>query len=178
MLVGRRWWLGAALFVCGCARSGGTVDLMPPFSDDTVVGQLSVRWTDSGETRATGGADGTRRRVEFRIQAENLLSDRLYLRIRELRLIARDGTAVTGDADAACALAPRATAVILTGSVWVPSADANAIRGFRVDPLAVPLSERGRAFYREFLLRQRPDAAAQIDAELAAYASAPPCGAS
>jgi len=42
----------------------------------------------------------------------------------------------------------------------------------------VPLSERGRAFYREFLLRQRPDAAAQIDAELAAYASAPPCGAS
>ena len=146
---------------------------MAPFSDDTVVGELTATWSDSGEERPRAGTTDRERKVTFRVDAVNYLSDGLALRLRDFRLLA-GGAAIDTAAVADCTLAPGATPRVLAGSVWVAASQARAIGGFQVERLAVPLSERGRAFYREFLLLQRPDAAA-IDAELAAYAAEPPC---
>jgi hypothetical protein len=170
-----RWW-GLALLLAGagCTRSHGTVELMAPFSDDTVVGALTATWRDAGEWRLAGGPDTPERKVLFRVDAVNRLSDRLYVRLRDFRLLAR-GEAIDTAASAECTLAAGATDGVLAGALWVPASLAQRIGGFQIDRFAVPLSERGRAFYREFLLLQRPGAAAAIDTELAAYASAPPC---
>ena len=170
------WWRALALVLlasAGCARSESTVELMAPFSDDTEVGQLSAKWIPSGAERTHAGV--TERELIVRVDAVNRLADRLYLRVRGLRLIGPSGPLPAGDAGTECALAPGVTRAVLSGRVWVAEAETDAIRGFQVDRLAVPLSQRGRAFYREFLLSQRPAAAAAIDAELDAYAAAPPC---
>jgi len=162
------------LAAAGCTRSHGTVELMAPFSDDTVVGELTAAWHDAGEWRLANGPDTPQRKVVFRIDAVNRLSDRLYLRLRDFRLLA-GGEAIDSAATAECTLAPGTTEGVVAGTLWVPAGLAQRIGGFQIDRFAVPLSERGRAFYREFLLLQRPGAAAAIDAELAAYAAAPPC---
>jgi hypothetical protein len=147
------------------------MELLAAFSDDTVVGELNATWTDAPPPN---GSTHTGRRVHVRVQASNHLADRLYVELREFRLLTADGNAaVVGNA--ACALAPQASDVVLEGDVSLPGGASNSVRGFRVDPLAVPLSDRGVAFYREFLLAQRPGAAADIDRVLAAYAAAPPC---
>ncbi len=170
-------WRALALVLlagAGCARSESSVELMAPFSDDTKVGQLTARWMASGEERTNAGV--TERAVIVRIDAVNRLADRLYLRLRGLRLLGPSGPLPAGAAGVGCTLAPGLTRAVLSGRVWVAAAEANAIRGVHVEHFAVPLSERGRAFYREFLLRQRPAAtAAAVDAELDAYAAAPPC---
>jgi len=170
-------WLGMAplvLLCASCTRSEGTVELLAPFSDDTVVGQITASWRDVGDGRGGGAAGAGEREVTFRIDATNRLAEPLYVRLRDFRLVAADGTAATSTASADCALAPGATPAVLSGTLSLP-AQAGAIRGFRLDHFALPLSERGRAFYREFLLEQRPGQAAAIDAELAAYAATPAC---
>jgi hypothetical protein len=172
----RRAWLVATLLACaGCSRASGSVDLLAAFSDDTVVGQLTARWDESGEERAGATPDGRDCKVAFHVDALNRLSDRLYLRLRDFHLIGRDGTHGAGEVGIECALAPGTTHGVLAGVDWVPCNATSAIRGFRVDHFAVPLSERGQSFYREFLLRQRPADAAAIDAEIAAFAAAPTC---
>ena len=170
-----RWWgVALVLAAAGCTRTHGTVELMAPFSDDTVVGELTVTWRDAGEWRLAHGPDTPERRVLFRIDAVNRLSDGLYLRLRDFRLLAR-GEALDTAVSAECTLAPGTTQGVVAGALWVPARQAQGIGGFQIDRLAVPLSERGRAFYREFLLLQHPGAAAAIDTELATYAAAPPC---
>jgi len=169
-------WLVATLLACaGCTRSSGSVELLAAFSDDSVVGQLTARWDESGEERAGATPDGRDCKMTFHVDALNRLSDRLYLRLRDFRLIGRDGTHGAGEAGVECALAPGTTDRVLAGVSWVPCNEAGAIRGFRVDHFAVPLSERGQSFYREFLRRQRPTDSAAIDAEIAAFAAAPTC---
>jgi hypothetical protein len=168
------WWLSLALGCAACSRSSGSMELLAPFSDDTVVGRITARWTDSGQTRG-GDPAAAERRLTFRVDAVNRLSDRLYLRLRHFRLLAADGPREDAEASVECTLAPGATPGVLSGGVWIAAGQATAVRGFHVDYLSVPLSERGRAFYREFLLRQRPNAVPAIDAELAAEAAAPPC---
>ena len=140
------------------------MQLLAPFSGDTVDGEITARWTDSGQTRDGGTAATTERTLTFRIDAVNRLSDRLYLRLRHFRLLTAEGSREDADARVECTLAPGATPAVLTGRVWIAASQATAVRGFQVDYLAVPLSERGRAFYREFLLGQRPNATAAIDA--------------
>jgi hypothetical protein len=170
-------WRGLALVLLTCAacsRSGGTLELLAPFSDDTVVGQVTASWRATGQARADAGG-AAEREVAFRIDAVNRLSDRLYVRLRGFRLIAGDGTASSSALIAECTLAPGTTPAVLRGTLWMPAAEVSALRGFQLDHFALPLSERGRAFYREFLLQQRPDRAAAIDAELTAYAAAPAC---
>jgi hypothetical protein len=165
--------LTVALQCVGCTRSGGRMELMAAFSDDTVVGELSATWTDA---TASDRSAQPGRQVHVRVQVSNRLADRLYVELREFRLLTADGNTVTVGS-AACALAPHAIGVMLERDVLFPANAGNSVRGFRVDPLAVPLSERGRAFYREFLLAQQPGSADHIDSVLAGYAASPPCAA-
>jgi len=171
------WTVPLLLLLVGvsCSRSSGSIELMPPFSDDTVVGELTASWADNGRQRVADTAGSIQHQVGVRVDARNHLSDPLYIRLQHLRLVGPAGPVEAPEATIACTLAPGLTAGVLEGRVWLPASEAGSVRRFEVDHIAVPLSERGRAFYREFLLRQRPGDAAAIDVELAAFAAAPPC---
>lgn len=156
----------------GCTRSEQTIDLKAAFSDDTVVGHLEATWSAAPERASENGAQ---RAVTLRIDAVNLLADRLYLRLGGLRLIGPHGPIGLDESHSDCAVPANGTSAVLQATAWVPAAEASGIRGITVEQLAVPLSERGRAFYREFLLRKRGGPVAPIDAELDTYAAAPPC---
>lgn len=171
----RLGWVVALLLVVGggCSRSDQTVELKPAFSDDTVVGHLRPSWSATGRERV---ADGERQHeLVVRVDAVNQLAEPLYLRLTSLRLVGPDGPIQADQTRAECALPPGTTDGVVQASMWVPNLD--GIRGAEVDYFSVPLSERGRAFYREFLLRQRPGDTAAIDAEIAGYAAAPACAA-
>lgn len=157
----------------GCTRSQQTIDLKAAFSDDTIVGRLEATWSAAQGERTEGHV--AQRAVTVRVDAVNLLADRLYLRLGGLRLIGPHDATALDELHRECAIPAHATSTVLQATAWLPAADASAIRGIAVAQLAVPLSERGRAFYREFLLRQRGGPAAAIDAELDRYAAAPPC---
>jgi len=164
--------LGAAL---GCARSGGSIDLLPPFSDDTVVGTLKASWHDTGRQRVADAAGAVQHEVMVRVDAQNRLSDRLYVALGALRLRVPSGSVEVAEASTTCSLAPGNTPTLLAGRVWLPAAEADRIRGFQIDHLAVPLSQRGLAIYREYLLGQHRGDPPAIDSELAALGAAPPC---
>jgi hypothetical protein len=172
MTWGARTLLALLALSAGCARSEQTIDLKAAFSDDTIVGHLRATWSAAQERTPGGGAQ---RAVTVRIAAVNLLADRLYLRVRGLRLIGPNEPIGLGPPPTACTLPAHGTSTVLQTTASVPAAAAAAIRGVDVEPLAIPLSERGRAFYREFLLRKRGGPVTAIDAELDAYAAAPPC---
>lgn len=168
---------GAALLALwlGCSRSERTIELKAPFSDDTVVGLLTARWRETGVERPAGMNGAAEREVAFTVDVDNRLADPLYVRLGDAQLIGQGGTIPTADAGVSCALAPGRTSDVLHGSAWVPAPQAAGVRDFRVRYFVLPLSERGRAFYREFLLGQRPNDAAAIDAEVQTYLNAPPC---
>ena len=178
MLVGprmaRRWWGVLMLLTCtACSRSNRPIELKPAFSDDTIVGELRPSWSVTSDERGTGNS--LERRVAVRFDAVNRLSDPLYVRLTKVRLVGPKGPIRLDDASVACALAPGETHGLLQSSVWMPAADVDSLRALQIDQFTVPLSERGRAFYREFLLLQRPSDAVAIDAEIATYAAAPAC---
>lgn len=156
----------------GCTRSEQTIDLKAAFSDDTIVGRLAATWHPA-EERTSGTV--AERAVTVRVDAVNLLADRLYLRLDGLRLIGPNGPTGLDQAHSECAVPANGRSTVLQVTAWVPAAQASGIRGIAIEQLAVPLSERGRAFYREFLLRKRGGPVATIDAELDTYAAAPPC---
>jgi len=163
------------LLLIGCSRSQRTIELKRPFSDDTIVGTLTAQWNETGIARPAGVSGAAEREVAFQIDVDNRLTDPLYVRFREAQLVGQGGVIPTADASVACTLAPGHTADVLHGSAWVPATQAGGVRDFRIKYFVLPLSERGRAFYREFLLGQRPNDAASIDAELQTYAAAAPC---
>jgi hypothetical protein len=170
----RRWWGVLVLLSCAaCTRSNRPIELKPAFSDDTVVGELRPSWSVTNDARGSG--DALERRVVVRVDAVNNLSDPLYVRLTKVRLIGPNGPTRVEDASVTCALASGETTALLQGSAWVPATDIDRLRALQVDQFTVPLSERGRAFYREFLLLQRPSDASSIDAEIATYATAPTC---
>jgi hypothetical protein len=156
--------LASLALVAGCSRSEQTIELKAAFSDDTVVGRLGASWRPAAEPRA----------LDVRIEAVNELADRLYVRIQNVRLIGPDGPIAIPDADSQCTLPAKGKHALIETRARIP-VDAASIRDIQVDQLAVPLSERGRAFYREFLLRKRGGPVREIDAELDAFAAAPPC---
>lgn len=156
----------------GCTRSEQTIDLKAAFSDDTIVGHLAATWHTAEERTGENVAE---RAVTVRVDAVNLLADRLYLRLGGLRLIGPNRPIALDQTHSECAVPANGTSTVLQATAWVPAADASAIRGIEVEQLTVPLSERGRAFYREFLLRKRGGPVTTIEAELDSYAAAPPC---
>lgn len=155
----------------GCQRGQPELPLIAAFSVETEVGRLRPAWHETGATRP--GPNGVEREIAYRVDAHNALSDRVYLRLGGVRLLG--GGAVVGRDERVreCALAPGETEAVLSGTVWVGAAPPD---GIEVDRIAVPLSERGRAFYREFLIAQRPGDQAAIDAEIAAKSNVPACG--
>jgi hypothetical protein len=172
----RRWCGVLLVLICAaCTRSNRPIELKPAFSDDTVVGELRPSWSVTSDERGNG--NGLERRVAVRVDAVNQLSDKLYVRLTKLRLVGPNGPIRIDDATVACALASGETPALLQGSSWIPTADIDRLRALQVDQFTVPLSQRGRAFYREFLLMQRPSDSVAIDAEIATYAAAPACAA-
>jgi hypothetical protein len=159
------WSLPLLLLIStGCARSGETLPLVAAFSDDSIIGQLDVHWA------ATGAAG----EITVQVDVVNRLSEPMYVRVRDLVLVGSRAEVAVG-AVIACRARPGTTPDVVRATV--AAGDLGTARGIRADRFAVPLSERGRAFYREFLLGQRPGDADAIDAEIAAYAAAPECGA-
>jgi len=163
-------WIGAALALAACARSEQTVDLIAAFSNDSRLGTIAAHWEGTGAER------GGRRALRYRLDVDNKLAEGLFVRLSGFRLTGVDELAPDGIA-VACIAPPGRTADVLAGLLWLDEQQWGDIDGFEVERFALPLSERGRAFYREFKLRQLPGQAAAIDAEIAAAAAAPPCGA-
>ncbi len=143
------------------------------------MGRTSATWTVTDEQRAF--ADATRLdepeiRVRYRLDVESDLQDKVFVRLTGFTFVDEDGLALGSDAgEAACTLAPGKTEAVLSGDVWLERAASARISDFRVADHAVPLSDPGRALYREWQLQGRPGAAAEIDGEIARYAAAPPC---
>ncbi|MGH7789565.1 MAG: hypothetical protein ACRERC_22025 [Candidatus Binatia bacterium] len=162
-------WIGAALALAACARSERTVDLIAAFSNDSRLGTVTAHW------EGTGAAHGGRRALRYRLDLDNQLAEGLFVRLGGFRLTGVDELAPDG-ASVACIAPPGRTADVLAGLLWLDGEQWDDIDSFEVERFALPLSDRGRAFYREFKLRQLPGQEAAIDAEIAAAAAAPPCG--
>lgn len=154
--------LAVLVLVAGCRRREEGVFVTAPFNEHTRLARIDVAWEISGDT------------LGFDVRAENRLSDRLYLRLGGLRLLDERGEVVGSSQEfRGCILAAGATDSVLRGVLPRPAAD---VEGFEIERFGVPLSDRGRAIYREFLLQSGSGAPAEVDAEIAGYAGAPPCG--
>lgn len=171
--------VSSAILLAGCWGDSDGMYVTAPFNHETELAELSATWQESDEERAF--AEGSRLerpqvRFQYRVDVHNLLDDKLYLQLGKLELL-DDSRLSMGAAteEVRCVLGAGKKEAILEGSVWVPKDSARKVKAFRVDRLGVPLSERGRAMYREWLLQGRPEDGAAIDAEIVAYAAAPPC---
>ena len=178
-------YLRAALIVvgasilCGCWRDSDGVYVTAPFNDQTKLAEIEAVWRNTGEERAF--ADATRLaepevRFQYRVDVVNRLEDRLYVRIGNLELVDADSLSLGSAAEKInCVLDAGKTEALLDGSVWIPKRAAKKVADFRLERYGVPLSERGRAMYREWLLQTRPGEEAEIDADLTRYANTSPC---
>jgi len=174
-------WLTAALAAMlffGCRRDEGAVLLAPPYADDK-IGDVSAVWSDTGEERAFAEGrrlDGPEVRFRYRVDVRNRLEEKVFLRLEEFNLIAADGVAIAKDpARVECALNAGRTTGVLSGEIWVPKRRVQEVRSFRIGHLSVPLGDRARAAYREWLLKGRPGATTEVDAEIGRYAAVPAC---
>ncbi len=163
----------------GCSHDDDGVTLRAPFNDATKLARVTAVWSATKETRTFAEASKLKEpevRFQYRVDIDNDLQDRLYVKLDGFELVDEKGLALGRDAaTTVCTLNPGRTESILSGGVWLPQRTADAVRNFRVGHFAVPLSARGLGMYREWLLQSRPDQTAAIDAELAVYAAAPPC---
>lgn len=169
----------ASIVLGGCWRDSNGVYVTAPFNEATELAELHAVWRNTGEERAFADAsrlDEAQVRFQYRVDVHNHLEERLYLQLGKFELL-DDARLSLGSADDGirCVLAAGKIEGLLEGSVWVAKGSAEKVGGFRLDRFGVPLSERGRAMYREWLLQSRPEEGGAIDAELAVYASAPPC---
>ena len=164
-----------------CSGDPNRVVLAAPFDARAKLAEVTAVWTNTGEERTFAEAARVEERevrFQYRVNARNRMQDRLYVRLGGFQLAAADGLVLGQDrAGIECTLDTGTTEGVLTGSVWLPKSKVEKVRRFRVSHFAVPLNERGRALYREWLLKKRPEQRAAIDAEIAAYTAAPPCAA-
>lgn len=171
--------LGGAILASGCWGNSNGVYLTAPFNQETELAQVSAVWRDTGEERSFADASRLEEpqvRFQYRVDVDNLLHDKLYVQLGKLELLDDDGLSLgAAREEVRCVLGPGKKEGILKGSVWVSKGAARKVDGFGLDRFGVPLSERGRAMYREWLLQGRPEDGPAIDAEIAGYASAPAC---
>ncbi|HUI26522.1 MAG TPA: hypothetical protein VL403_10600 [Candidatus Kryptonia bacterium] len=169
----------AFVLLAGCARENNSVRLVAPFDEHAGLGEVVAAWRNTGEERAFAGGTRLKQaevRFQYRADVRNNAGDRLFVRLADFQLVGSDGLALASDfAAVGCTLNAGVTEAVLAGEVWLPQSQADAVRGFHVAHLAVPLGQRGLARYREWLLQSRPGHTAGIDIELAQYAAAPPC---
>jgi hypothetical protein len=163
----------------GCSRDSGGVLLTAPFNDATEIGRVTAVWENTGEERAF--ADATRLkepevRFQYRVDVKNDMDHPMFVRLGGFELLSKEGLQVGRDgAGVECIVATQGAQGVLSGSVWIAKHSADRVGGFQIGHFAVPLNDRGRALYREFLLSTRPQDAQAIDAEIAAYAGAKSC---
>jgi hypothetical protein len=164
----------------GCARHSEGVPLTAPFNDETEIGAVTAVWQSSGEGRAFAAGVRLKEpevRFQYRVDVKNRMEHPMFVRLGGFQLLSSDGLALGADeARVACTVGSPGVQGVLSGSVWIAKHATDRIGGFTIRHFAVPLNERGRALYREFLLTTRPAEARAIDAEIAAYAAAPGCG--
>ena len=181
-LLGWRWLLPALALLpvlAACSQGDEGVELTAPFNAETEVADVTAIWTNSGQERTTAGETALKEpevRVRYRVDVRNRLKGRLFVHLANFRLMDDQGKELSSDTQSAeCTVGAGTTEGVLDGAVWVPKSAIDKTKEFRVDHFSVPLSARGRALYRQYLLERRPGAAAAIDAELARYVAAPPC---
>jgi hypothetical protein len=181
MTTGRAVGLALLLLgpLAGCGRNRNTVRLVAPFDQDVTLGEVTATWDKSGEERAFAGGTRLREpevRFQYRLDVRNRLGDKLFVRLARFQLVGPNGLGLATDpASVECTLSAGNARAILSGEVWIPKSKAEQARGFQVMHFAVPLNERGRALYREWLLQGRPQRSGDVDSEIARYAAAPPC---
>jgi hypothetical protein len=162
-----------------CSRGENGLPLVAPFNSETRIGTVRAVWSVTARERAF--ADGVRlaereREVQYRVDVESRLEDKVYVRLATFRLLDEKGIVVAeSPLSVECTLGSGRTRGVMTNSVWVPAGSVERIARFGIHSLAVPLGERGRAIYREWLLQSRPGSEREVDAELARQAAAPPC---
>jgi len=168
-----------SLPLSGCWRDADGVYVAAPFNERTKLAQVEAVWRNTGEERAFADAtrlDEPQVRFQYQVDVENRLEDRLYLHLGKLELLDDERLSLgTASEEVTCVLDTGKTESLLEGNVWVAKRSAKKVSGFRLERFGVPLSERGRAMYREWLLQSRPGEERAIDAELTEYANAPPC---
>jgi hypothetical protein len=149
----------------GCQRGPSALYITAPFNEETRLARVDATWQV-----AEGG------QAKYSVQVENSLADRLYVRLEGFSLTGAHGKALAqAVGQGACVLARGQKATVIAGDLLLPAEAAGHIDGFDVKRFGVPLSERGRAIYREFLLQSQKFSGAEVDAELAGYQNAPPC---
>ena len=165
--------------VAACARDAGSVPLVAPYDAGDRLGAVHAIWNNTGEERgfaAGGRLKEPEVRFRYRLDARNRSTDKLFLRLENPELVDDTGLALAqATAALGCVLGVGESEGVLAGEVWIPKSAANRVSGLRVSHFAVPLGERALKRYREWLLQGRPNEAAQIEAEIAKQAAAPPC---
>jgi hypothetical protein len=140
---------------------------------------VTAEWKATDDERAF--ADARRLpepevRVRYRVDLRNDLEEKVFVRLEAFTLVDTDGLTLGADgAEVACTLGTGAVEGVLAGDVWLPKRALERVQTFRVGQLAVPLSERGRALYREWRMAGQSGAAAAVDAEITGFAASPPC---
>lgn len=167
------------VFLAGCHDDSTRLYVTAPFNEETELADVNAVWRDTGEERnfaESSRLDEPQVRFQYKVDLRNRLEHGLYVRLGGFQLVDDAGLSLgKADDSVKCVLAPGTTEAVLEGGVWVPKRSAKKVAGFRLRRFGVPLSERGRAMYREWLLQRRPEEGDAIDAELAGYAATPPC---
>lgn len=177
--VALNWPLVLLAIGVACGRNGTKVMLSPPFNERTKIGEVTARWEITSEQRefAEGRKlDEPQVRVRYRVDVRNDLGDKMFLRLGEFRVMSETGRELARAGDRIeCILAVGDSKGVLAGDLWVTKRASSAVHGFRISHFSLPLSERGRALYREWALQGRKADGAAVDAEIAAYARAAAC---
>jgi hypothetical protein len=164
----------------GCSRDAHTLPLSAPYADET-LGALTATWTNTGDQRAFSGGARLKEpevRFRYRLDARNDCGDKMYLRLGDVTLVDSEGLSLGSDPTSIeCTLSAGESEGVRTGEVWVPATVASNVQGLRAARVAVPLGTRQVARYRQWLLEGRPGETAQVEAQIAQLAAAPPCGA-
>ncbi len=162
-----------------CSRDTHTAPLLAPYDDREKLGTVTASWSNTGEERAFAEAVRLKQpevRFQYHVDADNRTDDKLFVRLAELELVDGEGTVLgKGSALAECTLSPGASSGVLAGDVWVATASADRVHGFRVARMAVPLGDKTVQHYRRWLLQGRPTAGMDIDTEIAHLAAAAAC---
>jgi hypothetical protein len=162
-----------------CSREANKVVLTPPFDEQAKIGEITAQWEATAEERAFADGrklDEVQVRVHYRVDALNRLQDKLFVRLGDFRLLNESGIELGKDTGRIeCALSAGQSNGVLSGDVWLSSRAVKNVGGFGITHLAVPLSERGRALYREWALKERAAEASTVDVDIQRFAAAGSC---